>query len=100
MNRYTPATPEPSRDVHAWTDIITPHIESLQQDMTPEQDLALFTGLATGYSLRQVAASMGIQHQDAMLRWVDMTQPIITRGRIEHDAQLALGNVLRGRVAG
>jgi len=74
---------------------ILSHITALPATFTADQDWRLFNGIAMGYGLLEVAASLSVPYEATKTRWAAITRPLIVRGAsgpyIPHEAQVALG---------
>ena len=61
MNHFTPTTPPTTRTAADWDAIARAHIQAIGNGgFTASQDYRLMEGLALGYGLPAVAASVGV----------------------------------------
>ena len=77
MNHFTPTTPPVTRTAEDWDAIARAHIEAIGNGgFTASQDYRLMEGLALGYGLHAVAASIGVTPNAAADRFRALGQLI------------------------
>ena len=96
----TPTTPPVTRTAADWDAIARAHIEAIGNGgFTAAQDYRLMEGLALGYGLPAVAASVGVAPNAAADRFKALRIGMMDiHQRFTLDAQLALVRALRGRL--
>lgn len=100
MNHFTPTTPPVTRTAADWDAIARAHIEAIGNGgFTASQDYRLMEGLALGYGLPAVAASIGVTPNAAADRFKALRIGMMDiHQRFTLDAQEALVRALRGRL--
>ena len=100
MNRYTPTTPPTTRTAADWDAIARAHIQAIGNGgFTAAQDYRLMEGLALGYGLPAVAASVGVTPNAAADRFRALRSGMMDiHQRLTLEAQEALVRALRGRL--
>ena len=101
MNRYTPTTPPTTRTAADWDAIARAHIQAIGNGgFTAAQDYRLMEGLALGYGLSAVAASVGVSPNAAADRFKALRAGMMDiHQRLTLEAQEALVRALRGRLS-
>ena len=99
MNHFTPTT-LPTRTYPAWAAFAVAHIAAIGNGgFTPTKDYRLMEGLALGYGLPAVAASVGVTPNDAADRFKALRSGMMDiHQRLTLEAQEALARVLRSRL--
>ena len=100
MNRYTPTTPPTTSTAADWDAIARAHIQAIGNGgFTATQDYRLMEGLALGYGLPAVAASVGVTPNAAADRFKALRIGMMDiHQRFTLEAQEALVRALRGRL--
>ena len=100
MNHYTPTT-LPARTPTDWDAIVRAHISAIGDGgFTASQDYRLMEGLALGYGLPAVAASVGVTPNAAADRFRALRSGMMDiHQRLTLEAQEALVRAMRGRLS-
>ena len=101
MTHFTPDQPPTARTAAEWDAIARAHIQAIGNGgFTASQDYRLMEGLALGYGLPAVAASVGVTPNAADDRFKALRIGMMDiHQRLTIEAQEAIVRALRGRLS-